>query len=75
MIGGLIPSARTTGQAHPVMLVPFPGNQLTLFEASPIVNNPRNESAECIAPLETQPQFDLPEDSSSNCKRPHSGGE
>jgi putative SOS response-associated peptidase YedK len=50
------------------MLTPFPGNELTLFEVSPVVNNPRNETAECIAPLEIQLQLDLPEQSPSNCE-------
>lgn len=33
------------------MLRPFPSDLITAYEVSPIVNNPRNDSPECIAPL------------------------
>lgn len=42
------------------MLVPFPPNELALYEVSPLVNSPRNDSPECVAPLDTQRTLDLP---------------
>ena len=48
------------------MLVPFPGSELTLFEVSPMVNSPRNDSPECIAPIETQRTLELPVESPTN---------
>jgi putative SOS response-associated peptidase YedK len=35
------------------LLKPFSSDEMALFEVSPIVNSPRNDSPECIAPLKT----------------------
>lgn len=41
------------------LLRPFPPNRLTVYEVSPLVNSPRNDSPECIAPRR-QLTLDLP---------------
>jgi len=57
-------------KTHAELLVPFDGVLMRRYEVSPIVNNPKNDSPDCIAPLGS-PIKALP--SEAALVRPHSG--
>jgi putative SOS response-associated peptidase YedK len=52
----LNPSVRDPTQLLP-LLRPYPDGELEAYAVSPFVNNPRNDSPECIQPLEEQPRW------------------
>ncbi len=48
--GWLDPKTDDTAELS-ALLKPFPSEALALFEVSPVVNSPRNDSPECVVPL------------------------
>ncbi len=41
----------TGGEAIQKLLQPYPTDEMTAYPVSTVVNNPRNETAQCVAPL------------------------